>query len=65
MLMAIPVLVMFTFIVVAAGIKIVPYGYQWAVERFDRFTPVLKPGLNLVVPFINLMGCKINMIEQV
>ncbi|MBT9432554.1 SPFH/Band 7/PHB domain protein [Candidatus Sodalis endolongispinus] len=65
MLMVIPVLVVLALIVVAAGIKIVPHGYQWTVERFGRFTQALTPGLNLVVPFMDRIGRKINMMEQV
>lgn len=42
-----------------------PQGYQWTVERFGRYTKTLQPGLNLVVPFMDRIGRKINMMEQV
>ncbi|MBM7036494.1 SPFH domain-containing protein [Vibrio ulleungensis] len=58
----------FIFVVVAflaAGIKTVPQGYNWTVERFGRYTQTLYPGLNLIVPFIDKVGNKINMMERV
>ena len=52
-------------IVVFAGVKSVPQGREWTVERFGRFTMVLKPGLNLIVPFIDRIGRKLSMMEEV
>jgi regulator of protease activity HflC (stomatin/prohibitin superfamily) len=51
--------------VVAAGVKTVPQGYQWTVERFGRYRTTLMPGLNLIVPFIDRIGHKINVQEAV
>lgn len=65
MLSVIPVLIFVALVVVWSGIKIVPQGYQWTVERFGRYTKTLMPGLNLVVPFMDRIGRKINMMEQV
>ncbi|MDR2124688.1 MAG: SPFH/Band 7/PHB domain protein [Desulfovibrio sp.] len=48
-----------------AGLKTVPQGYQWTVERFGRYTRTLQPGLNLIVPFFDSVGHKVNMMEQV
>jgi regulator of protease activity HflC (stomatin/prohibitin superfamily) len=48
-----------------AGIKIVPQGYNYTVERFGRFIRTLSPGLNLIVPFIDRLGSKMSMMEQV
>ena len=52
-------------LVLFAGAKTVPQGYNYTVERFGRYTRTLKPGLNLIVPFIDGLGRKINMMEQV
>lgn len=49
----------------AAGIKTVPQGNNWTVERFGRYTHTLKPGLNMIIPFIDGIGQKINMMERV
>ena len=65
MLIVIPVLIFVALVIVGAGVKIVPQGYQWTVERFGRYTRSLQPGLSLVVPFMDRIGRKINMMEQV
>ncbi|APS29201.1 MULTISPECIES: SPFH domain-containing protein [Pectobacterium] len=65
MFTVIPILIFVALIIVWSGIKIVPQGYQWTVERFGRYTKTLMPGLNLVVPFMDRVGRKINMMEQV
>ena len=43
----------------------VPQGHNWTVERFGRYTKTLRPGLNLIVPFIDTIGEKVNMMEVV
>jgi regulator of protease activity HflC (stomatin/prohibitin superfamily) len=52
-------------LVLFAGVKTVPQGFNYTVERFGRYTRTLKPGLNLIVPFIDALGKKLNMMEQV
>ncbi|MHC5655887.1 SPFH domain-containing protein [Stappia sp.] len=52
-------------IVVIAGIKTVPQGYNLTVERFGRYRKTLQPGLNFIIPFVDRVGRKINMMEQV
>ncbi|MFB2862375.1 SPFH domain-containing protein [Aeromonas sp. MdU4] len=62
------VLGIFVFLVLAtlsAGIKIVPQGFNWTVERFGRYTRTLTPGLNLLIPYVDRVGHKIIMMEQV
>nr|GFD28506.1 hypothetical protein [Tanacetum cinerariifolium] len=51
--------------IVFMGFKVVPQGYQWTVERFGRYTNTLKPGLNIIVPVMDRIGHKINMMETV
>jgi regulator of protease activity HflC (stomatin/prohibitin superfamily) len=58
-------IVLLIILVLFAGVKTVPQGYNYTVERFGRFTRTLKPGLNLIVPFIDRLGAKMNMMEQV
>ncbi|MCJ2375647.1 SPFH/Band 7/PHB domain protein [Vibrio sp. ZSDZ34] len=57
------ILVAIVFII--AGIKTVPQGNNWTVERFGRYTHTLQPGLNLIIPFVDSIGNKINMMERV
>ncbi len=51
--------------IVFMGFKVVPQGYQWTVERFGRYTNTLKPGLNIIIPVMDRIGHKINMMERV
>jgi len=48
-----------------SGVKSVPQGREWTIERFGRFTRVLKPGLNLIVPYVDRVGRKLSMMEEV
>lgn len=57
--LAIVVLVFF------AGVKTVPQGWNWTVERFGRYTRTLSPGLNIITPFVETIGAKLSMMEQV
>ena len=58
-------LVVLVILILFAGIKTIPQGYQYTVERFGRYTRTLQPGLNLIVPFIDRVGSKMNVMEQV
>ena len=59
------IIVFLAILTLLLGVKTVPQGYNWTVERFGRYTRILQPGLNLVVPFIDRIGRKINVMEQV
>ena len=59
---ALVLLVIFTLF---AGIKTVAQGYNWTVERFGKYTRTLSPGLNIIVPYFDRIGRKMNMMEQV
>src|SRR5262249_41463996 len=59
------VVVVLAVLTLFAGVKTVTQGYHWTVERFGRYTRTLTPGLNLIVPFFDRIGRKINMMEQV
>ncbi len=50
---------------VMAGVKTVAQGQEWTVERLGRYTRTLKPGLNLIVPFIERIGHKLAVMEVV
>jgi regulator of protease activity HflC (stomatin/prohibitin superfamily) len=47
------------------AIRMVPQGYNYTVERFGRYVRTLDPGLGLIVPFIDRVGHKMNMMERV
>lgn len=52
-------------ITVMLGVKRIPQGMEYTVERFGRYTKTLRPGLNLITPYIDQVGAKLNMMEQV
>ncbi|MBX3725802.1 MAG: SPFH/Band 7/PHB domain protein [Xanthomonadales bacterium] len=55
-------LVVFAFV---KGVRIVPQGYEYTVERFGKYVYTMHPGLGLLVPIVYDVGRKINMMEQV
>ncbi|RJF71691.1 MULTISPECIES: SPFH domain-containing protein [Deinococcus] len=59
------VLLLLVIVTILAGIKSVPQGYEWTQERFGKFQRSLKPGLNLIIPYIDRIGRRVNMMEQV
>jgi len=52
-------------ILIFLGVKSVPQGMEYTVERFGRYTETLNPGLNFIVPVMDRIGHKINMMETV
>ena len=48
-----------------AGVKTVPQGQIWTVERFGAYTRMLQPGLNFVMPYVDRVGRRLNVQEQV
>ncbi|MCQ2002766.1 SPFH domain-containing protein [Rhizobium sp. NRK18] len=58
-------LVVLVILVVFAGVKTVPQGNKFTIERFGRYTRTLDPGLHLIVPFIDRIGARMNVMEQV
>lgn len=55
----------FALYLVKQGVRFVPQGYEWTVERFGRYIQTLSPGLNFIVPFIDRIGQRVIMMEQV
>src|SRR5258708_33749631 len=60
-------LVVAAFVVITAlmGVRQVPQGYNYTVERFGRYHKTLSPGLGLIVPYIDSVGRKLKVMEQV
>jgi regulator of protease activity HflC (stomatin/prohibitin superfamily) len=59
------ILVVLAFVLVMMGVKSVTQGMEYTVERFGAYTRSLKPGLHLIVPIVDRIGAKMNMMEQV
>ncbi|WP_448188693.1 SPFH domain-containing protein [Azospirillum sp. sgz301742] len=58
-------LLVFALVLVLLGVKTVPQGEEWTVERFGRYTRTLGPGLHLVVPVVDRIGRHQSMMETV
>lgn len=65
MLIFFGLLAVLAVVFISAGIKVVPQGQQWTIERFGRYTRTLEPGLGLIIPFIDRIGFKLSMMESV
>ncbi|CDH01112.1 SPFH/Band 7/PHB domain protein [Xenorhabdus bovienii] len=61
----VPILIIIAVVIVFTCVKTVSQGYQWTVERFGRYTRTLTPGLHIIMPFVDRIGRKINVMEQV
>jgi len=57
--------VVLSITLIFSGVKTVGQGHEYTVERFGRYTKTLTPGLHLIVPLIDTIGNKQNMMEQV
>tara|TARA_Y100000994_G_scaffold92686_1_gene76514 strand:+ start:121 stop:1143 length:1023 start_codon:yes stop_codon:yes gene_type:complete len=57
--------VILAIILIFAGVKSVTQGMEYTVERFGRYTTTLSPGLHFIIPVIDRIGTKMNMMEQV
>ena len=58
-------LLLLVILTLFAGVKTVSQGYDWTIERFGKYTRTLGPGLNLIIPYFDRVGRKVNMMEQV
>jgi regulator of protease activity HflC (stomatin/prohibitin superfamily) len=52
-------------ITLAAGVKMIPQGHVFTVERFGRYSRTLESGLGLIIPFVERIGRRVNVMEQV
>jgi regulator of protease activity HflC (stomatin/prohibitin superfamily) len=58
-------LVLVVIVTIAMGVRTVPQGYSYTVERFGRYSRTLGPGLGLILPYVEQIGKKVNVMEQV
>src|ERR671917_2558750 len=59
------VFVILIVITIALGVRTVPQGYAYTVERFGRYSRSLAPGLGLIIPYVEGIGKRVNIMEQV
>ncbi|MFO1141737.1 MAG: SPFH domain-containing protein [Amaricoccus sp.] len=58
-------ILVFAIILIFTMVKSVPQGENWTVERFGRYTRTLEPGLRFLIPLMDRVGSRINMMETV
>ena len=57
--------VLFIVITFIKGVRVVPQGFEYTVEHFGKYTTTMSPGLHFLVPYMQGVGRKVNMMEQV
>ena len=58
-------LLIVAFVFLLMGVRIVKQGFVYTIERLGKFHLAAEPGLHLIIPFIDRVGQKVNMMEQV
>ena len=58
-------LLVLAVVLVFLGVKSVAQGFEFTVERFGRYTRTLRPGLHVILPVVDKIGAKMNMMETV
>jgi len=59
------VVALVAIVTIALGVRTVPQGYSYTVQRFGKYSRTLGPGLGLIIPYIEGIGHKVNVMEQV
>ena len=59
------VLLLIIIVLIIMGLRIVPQGYVFVVERFGKYRSTLVPGLHVIIPFIERVAKKVSLKEQV
>jgi regulator of protease activity HflC (stomatin/prohibitin superfamily) len=59
------IIVVLGVVVVRTAVIIVRQGYEYTLERFGRYRTTLRPGFHFIIPFVNRVGHKVNMMERV
>ncbi|MBT8472184.1 MAG: SPFH/Band 7/PHB domain protein [Marinicaulis sp.] len=57
--------VVLALFIMFSAVKVVPQGYEFTIERFGRYTKTINPGLHFITPFVDRVGRRMNMMEQV
>ncbi|TCJ17131.1 SPFH/Band 7/PHB domain protein [Parasulfuritortus cantonensis] len=53
------VLIVFLFVTLWKGVRIVPQGEEWVVERLGKYLKTLMPGLHVLIPYIDNLAYKV------
>jgi regulator of protease activity HflC (stomatin/prohibitin superfamily) len=58
-------LVLLIVVVIYSSVKSISQGEEWTIETFGKYTTTLSPGLHFIIPFVQRVGAKVNMMETV
>ena len=58
-------LLVLVFVFLLMGVRVVRQGFVYTIERLGKFTLAAEPGLHLIIPFVDRVGQKVNVMEQV
>jgi len=59
------ILAFLAVVVVRKGVIIVRQGYEYTIERFGKYSATFRPGFHIMIPFVNRVGQRVNMMERV
>ncbi len=59
------IVILLAILIVYKGIVIVHQGYEYTIERLGRYTRSLRPGFSIIIPFVDRIGARVNMMERV
>lgn len=59
------VLVVLVVLTVYKSVVTIRQGYEYTIERFGRFTKTIRPGIHFLIPYIDKIGARVNMMERV
>jgi regulator of protease activity HflC (stomatin/prohibitin superfamily) len=59
------VIAAFVLLTILMGVRQVPQGWNYTVERFGKYRKTLTPGLGFIMPYVDSVGRKLNVMEQV
>ncbi|MDD3352879.1 SPFH domain-containing protein [Zoogloea sp.] len=52
-------ILVFVVVTIAKGVRIVPQGEEWIVERLGKYNGTLRPGLNIIIPYLDRVAYKL------
>ena len=58
-------LLMFALVTLYKGVVTVPQGMEYTIERFGKYRATFEPGLHWLVPYVDRIGRRLSMQEQV
>ena len=59
------IIAIIAILIIFLGVKMVPQGYEYTIERFGRYRKTITPGISFIIPIFDRIGRKINMMESV